>query len=266
MDENELFEMNRVAWNTRTALHLAADWYGHDAFRAGATSLKEIERALLGEVDGQSILHLQCHFGQDTISLARMGARVVGVDLSDAAIDAARSLAKECDADARFVHCNVYDTRTHIQETFDRVFVSYGTIAWLPRVEPWAEVVAASLKPGGELVFVEFHPVLWTFDDDVAKVGYDYDSPEPIVEESTGTYGAPGVTTQLREAGFNHGLGTVVSALLGAGLELSSLREYDYSPYDCFAHAVEEEPGRYRVGTHAARIPLVYSITARKPA
>ncbi len=194
-----------------------------------------------------------------------MGARVVGVDISDRAIEEARRLTAALGLDARFVRCDVYALREHLDERFDRVFVSYGAIGWLPDLERWARLVADFLKPGGELILVEFHPFLWTFDDDFETLKYDYSSPEPIVEESDGTYGAPGVKSEpLRTIGWNHGLGEVVSRVLGAGLRLTGLREHDWSPYDCFSSAVEFAPGRFRVGKIPAKIPLVYALTAVK--
>ncbi len=264
MSNEEYFQINRENWNRRTELHLQSDWYRHEAFRQGETSLKEIELEILGDVGGQSILHLQCHFGQDTISLARMGARAVGVDFSDRAIDEARRLADELGVEARFVCCNVYDAASLISERFDRVFVSYGAIGWLPDLQAWARLVAGFLRPGGQLVLVEFHPFIWTFDDDFRELRYDYCSAAPIIEEQQGSYGNPTATAPIRSVGWNHGLGKVVSCALEAGLQLQSLQEFDYSPYACFSHAVEAQPGRFRIEHIAPRIPMVYALTARK--
>ncbi|HKK38655.1 MAG TPA: class I SAM-dependent methyltransferase, partial [Cryomorphaceae bacterium] len=151
-------QINRQSWNDRVDSHLKSEFYDVEGFLKGQASLKEIELPLLGDVNGKSILHLQCHFGQDTLSLQRMGANCVGVDLSDKAIEAAQNLNEELGLNARFVACDVYEAPKHIDEKFDVVFTSYGTIGWLPDLDRWAEVIAHFLKPGGKLVFVEFHP------------------------------------------------------------------------------------------------------------
>src|SRR6187551_1118010 len=158
-------DINKASWNQRTAVHVASDFYGVDAFVKGKSSLQQIELGLLGDVAGKSILHLQCHFGQDTLSLARLGAKVTGVDLSDVAITEARKLARELGLSTDFICCNVYDLPQQLEQQFDVVFTSYGAIGWLPDLDRWAQIVRRFLKPGGRLVLVEFHPFVWMFDD-----------------------------------------------------------------------------------------------------
>src|SRR5690606_26113745 len=145
-----------------------------DGFMYGKSSLKSIELDLLGDVSGKSILHLQCHFGQDTLSLSRMGAKVTGVDLSDNAIKIAQALTKKLNADAEFICCDLYDLPNHLNKTFDIGFTSYGTITWLRDLDKWAAVVSKFLKPEGKLVFAEFHPVVLMFDDAFEKNEYDH--------------------------------------------------------------------------------------------
>ena len=154
MEENYL-ELNRENWNNRVAGHLTSEFYQMDAFRAGENSLKEIELALLGNIEGKSILHLQCHFGQDTLSLARMGATVTGIDFSEKAIKEAQELAAELSIDATFICSDVYNTSEHLSEKFDIVYTTYGTIGWLPDLDKWAKVIAERLKPSGKLIFRE---------------------------------------------------------------------------------------------------------------
>jgi len=254
--------INRQSWNDRVDSHLKSEFYDVEGFLKGQTSLKEIELPLLGNVSGKSILHLQCHFGQDTLSLARMGAKCTGIDLSDKAIVLARELNDQLRLDAKFVACDVYDTPQHVKEKFDIVYTSYGTIGWLPDINRWAEVIAHFLKPGGKLVFVEFHPVVWMFDDDFTQVKYPYHNSEPIVEEESGTYADRSADINPKSVSWNHGLGEVISAILRTGLQVESFREYDYSPYDCFSHTVEFEPGKYRIEHLGDKIPMVYSLTA----
>ena len=134
-------EVNRKLWNERTKHHLNSAFYDMDGFVAGNSSLKEIELELLGDISGKSVLHLQCHFGQDTLSLCRMGTKATGVDLSDEAITTAQKLANDMGLDATFICCNVYDLPRHLNETFDIVFTTYGTIGWLPDLKPWASLI-----------------------------------------------------------------------------------------------------------------------------
>jgi SAM-dependent methyltransferase len=266
MSEPDWFALNRAAWNARTPAHLASAFYDVAAFKAGACSLREIERAQVGDVAGRSLLHLQCHFGQDTLSWARLGARVTGLDLSDASIAAARALAAEVGVDARFVQGNVFDAPALLAaETFDVVFTSYGALGWLPRLEPWARAVAACLRPGGVFHLVEFHPAVWMWDDAFERVAYAYDAPgEPIVTEQTGSYADRAAPVSFTDVGFNHGLGSVVSALLAEGLRVDALREYDWSPYDIFPDMEAFAPGRYRMRRFGAKLPLVYGLVARR--
>ena len=180
--------INKNSWNNRTAIHLESDFYDNKGFINGKNTLNSIELDLLGDISGKSVLHLQCHFGQDTISLSRLGAEAVGVDLSDKAIEAAKALAKQTGVDATFICCDVYDLPNHLDRQFDIVFTSYGTIGWLPDIERWAEIVGRFLKPGGQFVFAEFHPVVWMFDDDFTHVQYKYNNGGPITTNETSLY------------------------------------------------------------------------------
>jgi len=182
------FEANKQLWNRRTAVHKDSDFYDLAGFKAGKNSLTPVELEELGDVRGKSLLHLQCHFGIDTLSLARMGARCTGIDLSNDAIKLAKELNDELKLDATFICCNVYDTSKYVLEMFDIVFTSYGVIGWLPGLAPWAKVVAERLKPGGFFYMAEFHPVVWMFDDDFTHIKYAYENKEVIVTENEGTY------------------------------------------------------------------------------
>ncbi|GAB4420589.1 MAG: class I SAM-dependent methyltransferase [Bacteroidia bacterium] len=264
MTHDEAFASNRQFWDATTPHHVASGFYDVAGFLAGQTSLQAIERGLLGEVQGRSVLHLQCHFGQDSLSLARLGARVTGVDLSERAIAAARDLAGQAGLDATFICCNLYALPEHLDQTFDLVFSSYGTIAWLPDLAPWAQLVARYLRPGGRFVFVEFHPVVWMLDNDARHIAYAYDSPAPIVETTRGTYAAPSADMVHETTTWNHGLGSVIGSLLAAGLQIRHFTEYDYSPYDCLPHLVEAEPGKYRFGHLGDKPPMVYSLVATR--
>lgn len=257
-------EINKTSWNSRVGPHLKSAFYDVAGFIKGGTSLNSIELELLGNVAGKNIIHLQCHFGQDTISLGRMGAKVTGVDLSDKAIESAVALSKQTNVPATFICSDIYDLPNHLNETFDIVFSSYGTISWLPDMDKWASIVSQYLKPGGTFVFAEFHPVVWMFDDDFQKIAYTYANTGAILETETGTYADRHANIGLKSVVWNHGLAEVLSALLNQGLELTSFKEYDYSPYNCFNHTIEFEPGKYRIKHLDNKMPMVYALSAKK--
>ncbi|HNF71036.1 MAG TPA: class I SAM-dependent methyltransferase [Chitinophagaceae bacterium] len=235
-----------------------------DDFLRGKNSLKNIELELLGDISGKDILHLQCHFGQDTLSLARMGARTCGVDFSPRAIAYARQLNTTLQLDARFICCDVYSLPEHHTSLYDLVFTTYGTIGWLPNINRWARVVSHFLKPGGRLVFAEFHPLIWMLDNDLKEIRYRYFNDEAIVEEESGSYAQPDAAYTTRSMGWNHGLAEVIQALLDQGLELLQFREYDFSPYNVFPDCIEEEPGKFRHKHYKNRIPMTYSLLMQK--
>lgn len=262
--EDNYLEINRQSWNNKTDTHLKSEFYDLENFKKGKTSLNSIELGLLGDLSGKSILHLQCHFGQDTISLSRLGAGVVGVDLSDKAIESAIQLSKETSSNTRFICCDIYDLPRHVDQQFDIVFTSYGTIGWLPDLDKWSKIVSMFLKPEGQFVFIEFHPVVWMFDDKFEKIGYRYFNSGAIIESESGTYADKNADITQEFVMWNHGLSEVLNNLIKNGLEIKALNEYDYSPYDCFNKTIEFEPKKYRIEHLADKIPMVYSIVAKK--
>lgn len=255
-------EINKKAWNDKTDVHIASDFYAMEAFRAGKNTLNEIELPLLADVTSKSILHLQCHFGQDSMSLQRMGAQVTGVDLSDKAIQRAKEIAAELGLETQFICCDIYDTQQYIQDKFDIVFTSYGTIGWLPDLDKWATVIQSCLKPGGRFVMADFHPVIWMFDNDFEKMVYSYFNDEDIVEEENGTYADKQANITAKTISWNHSLSELLQALLGVGLQIKQFHEYNYSPYACFKHVEEFEPGKFRFKQHENRLPMVYALEA----
>lgn len=262
--EYNYIEINRASWNQRTAAHLTSAFYDMKGFINGRSSLNDIELRLLGDVAGKKILHLQCHFGQDTISLARLGAITTGIDLSDKAIQSAMQLAEQLHANAEFICCDIYETPQHIHEKFDIVYTSYGVIGWLPDMDKWAKVISHFLQPGGRLVFVEFHPVVWMFDNNFKNIAYNYFNSEAIIETEKGTYGDRNADIQILDVSWNHSISEVVSSLIKNDLQLLSLEEYDFSPYNCFQHTMESEPGKFRIEHLGNKIPMLYSIVAEK--
>lgn len=261
--EQNYLEINRQSWNNRTDTHLKSEFYDLAGFLKGKTSLNDIEINLLGNLKGKTVLHLQCHFGQDTISLSRLGASTVGVDLSDKAIESARQIAKDTRSNAKFICCDIYDLPNYLDKKFDVVFTSYGVIGWLPDLDKWAKIVSRFLKPNGKFVFVEFHPVVWMFDDNFEKIGYRYFNSGAILETETGTYADKKADITQSYVMWNHGIGEVVNSLIKNGLEIKSLDEFDYSPYNCFNRTIESEPKKYRIEHLGDKIPMLFSIVAK---
>jgi 2-polyprenyl-3-methyl-5-hydroxy-6-metoxy-1,4-benzoquinol methylase len=264
MNHPDYLAKNKAAWNARTQFHFDSSFYDVPAFMAGATSLRDPELALLGDVKGLDILHLQCHFGQDSLSLARMGAHVTGVDLSDMAIEKARALNAALNLDAAFICCDLYALPEHTQQKFDIVFTSYGTIGWLPDLDKWAKIIQQHLKPGGKLVFVEFHPFVWMFDNDFTYIQYPYFNTQPIVEINEGTYADREAPIRYEEISWNHSIDEVLSSLLQNGMTLTSFKEYDFSPYNCFRNMKQLSEQQYIIPSLGRKIPLLYSLTATK--
>ena len=259
---DDYININRELWNAKTDIHVNSAFYDIESFLQGKSSLRHIEIDLLGEIKGKSILHLQCHFGQDSISLARMGAQVTGIDLSNKSIDAARGLAEKAKLPVRFINCDLYDTPNHIDGQFDIVFTSYGTIGWLPDIDKWASVIRHFLKPGGRFIFVEFHPVRWMYDDDYSKIEWSYFNRGIIIEELEGTYTDRDAPIKKKSASWNHSLSEVIGSLLKHGLSISHFKEYDYSAYACFNNVVRIGEEHYQIKGVEGKIPLMYSLVA----
>jgi len=257
-------ELNRQLWNAKTEYHVRSEFYDVEGFLGGKSSLNPIELDLLGDIRGQSVLHLQCHFGQDSLSLSRLGARVTGVDLADQAIAKARELAAQLGLTAEFVCSDVYELPNHLHEQFDLVFTTYGVLGWLPDLERWAGVVSRFLKPGGKFILVEFHPVVWMFDDSFSRVQYSYFNRETIVEVETGTYADRAAPLEQTAVSWNHSLGEVLGSLLQQGLKIKHFAEYDYSPYECFNNMEQVAERRFQLQSMAGKLPLLYSVVAVK--
>lgn len=260
----EYLTANKALWNQKTTIHEQSDFYQMPAFLKGATSLKPIELALLGDVKGKKILHLQCHFGQDTISLARMGAKVTGLDLSDKSIAKAKEIANQLGIDAHFVCCDIFEADQFIKDEFDIVFTSYGTIGWLPTLNRWGQIIQHFLKPNGTFVFAEFHPFIWTLDDDTyTKITYSYFNIAPIIETLTSSYTDGDSHEPLACYTWNHSLAEVFNALMTNGIVIDDFQEYKTSPYNCFPNTVTVDNG-YQIKGMEDKLPMVYSILGRK--
>jgi len=275
-DYDQYFEANKELWNKRTAVHKDSSFYDVKGFKAGTNTLTPIELHEVGDVKGKNLLHLQCHFGLDTMSWSRLGAICTGVDLSDAAINLAKEINNELKLSAKFVCSNVYDL--HPQnisvskipplegqgETFDIVFTSYGTVGWLPDLDKWAGIIACYLKPGGMFYMADFHPVVWMFDDEFTYIKYHYDNRVLIVMENQPTYTDGGGSITGKEYSWNHSISEIVNALIKAGLTIKQFNEFNYSPYSNFANSTEVKKGKWQIRGMEGKIPMVYSIKAFK--
>lgn len=261
---SDYFAANKHLWNQRTAVHKDSSFYKLAGFKAGENVLTPIELNEVGDVQGKKMLHLQCHFGMDTLNWARLGADVTGVDLSDEAIKEAKQLNDELTMNTKFICCNVYDLKEHLDEKFDIVFTSYGTIGWLPDLDKWASIITHYLKSGGIFYMADFHPVVWMFDDEFTHIKYYYDNRELIVMENMPTYTGDANAIQGKEYSWNHSISEILNALIKAGLKIELFNEHNFSPYSNFDKSVEVEKGKWQIKGMEGKIPMVYSIRAVK--
>jgi SAM-dependent methyltransferase len=265
---DELTRANWRRWNEVVDIHVRSDDYRVAEFRAGGADLRGIEAAEIGDVAGKRLLHLQCHFGLDTLRLARRGAIVTGLDYAPKAIATARQLAHDTRLDARFVEGDVHDAPRLIEGRFDIVFVSWGAICWLPDIGRWAEIAAGFVAPGGFLYLLEAHPMALAMmqrEDASFRVTDDYFSRAPIAADEDVTYtNDPDKLTNTRIYNWLHTLGATVTAVIDAGLTLDYLREHDALPWRMYPTLVAGTDGRWRLPAGQPRLPLSFSLKARR--
>lgn len=271
---DDAFRDNRRLWDRWTEIHETSEFYDVASFRDGRRPIRlaDYEREEIGLVEGKTLLHLQCHFGLDTLSWARLGARVTGADFSEAGIAAARGLAAELDIPATFVVSNLYDLPTVLEGQFDVVYTSRGVLGWLPDIEGWARVAAHFVKPGGFFYITEIHPVAQVFENEGVRPGelrptYPYWShPESLRFDVKGSYADPTAATDgLVEHGWDHSLGEIVTALITAGLRIEFLHEFDFVEWP-IDYLVEGDDGRWRLPpTTKGQLPLFFSLRAARP-
>ena len=262
--EIDYIDINKKLWDNKTEIHYKSDFYDVESFLKGKDSLNQIELDLLGDIKEKKILHLQCHFGLDTISLSRHGARATGVDLSDKAIFRANQLKETLRTDTKFIQSDIFKLKDLLHDKYDIVFTSYGVIGWLPDMKKWADTVYHFLKPNGEFVMVEFHPVVWMFSYDFKKIEFNYMDSSPIIEELEGTYTDREAEIKDKSVTWNHGLGNVIDSLVKSGLKLQDFKEYDFSPYNCFDKTIKIGDNKYQIEGLENKIPMIYSIKATK--
>ena len=270
-------EINRANWDERAPAHAASPDYAVDRFASDPAHLSDVVRfdlPLLGDIGGLRGVHLQCHIGTDTISLARLGASMTGLDFSNASLTQARRIAGLAGADVRFVQAEVYDALTVLEPaSFDLVYTGIGALGWLPDIARWAAVVAGLLRPGGRLFIREGHPMLWSLEDSrpdgLLVVEYPYfERAEPMVFDEGGTYvETDAVFTHNRTHEWNHGLGEIMTALMTAGVDLTGFAEHDSVPWEALPGQMERiGGGEWRLADRPWRLPHTYTLQAvRRP-
>jgi SAM-dependent methyltransferase len=269
--------VNKANWNERVPAHVASPDYQVEQFLADPAHISEVvefDAPRLGDISGLRGVHLQCHIGTDTISLARLGASMTGVDFSGPAVQAANDLARQTGDDAAFVESEVYAAPDAIgRKAFDLVYTGIGAICWLPNIRRWAEVVASLLKPGGRFFMREGHPMLWALqdgrDDSLLVVEYPYfERVEPLVIDEGGTYVQTDVQfTSTVTHEWNHGLGEILTALLDVGMTITELTEHDSVPWLALPGLMEPfGNGEWRLADRPYRLPHSYTLQATKAA
>lgn len=264
---DKFLKANREMWDKLASIHHRSEFYDVEGFLKGSQTLDPIELEELPDLTGKKLLHLQCHFGMDTISLARLGAEVTGVDFSSDAIELAKSLSKTAGIDARFVCANIYDIPNVINEKFDIVFTSGGVIMWLPDLEKWAKVISSSLKSGGVFYIREFHPFSYVFDDedDVTelRVKYPYfQGKDPLEFEDDGTYASEEKVGKMKTYEWNHPISVIMNSLISNGLRIDHFNEFAVTGYKALPFMIEKEKGRWVLPDNEDKLPLMFSIKA----
>lgn len=254
----DYLSINRKAWDRRAEAHAKSRFYNVPGFLKGDTSLKEIELKEMPEVNGQKLLHLQCHLGLDSLSWARKGAKVTGVDFSPVAIEEANRIKNEAKLDAEFVCQDIYEFDRSSSETYDIVFTSYGVLDWLPDLPAWANLIAKHLKPGGHFYIAEFHPIF-----DLIS-GYSYFHQEVADVEEDGGYVSEQNVTVEKMMTWSHSISDVLNTLIEAGIEIAHFNEFPFSPFKFYEGLEEKEQGRFYVKDKKHDVPLVYSILGTK--
>jgi SAM-dependent methyltransferase len=260
-------DLNRAWWDERVPVHVASNFYDAEGFKAGKSHLRPFELDEVGDVTGRSLVHLQCHFGLDTLSWARRGARVTGLDFSEPAMAAARRLAADTGLDAEFVHSDVYEAPSALGgRRFDIVYTGLGALNWLPDLTRWARTAAGLVAPGGFFYLAEFHPLTQVMADEDLSFERSYFDRTGTRWDDDFTYtDGPAKLSDTITWEWNHGLGDVVSALIDAGLRIEMLHEHDFTLFERWPWLQRHDDGTYRFPPDRPTIPLIYSVRARKP-
>ncbi len=266
--------LNKQLWNQKTKIHVNSKFYDVEGFKNGKSSLLPIELSEVGDVKGKKLLHLQCHFGLDTLSWARLGASVTGVDFSEEAISYAKNLAKELDIKANFICSDIYKLKENLneKESFDIVYTSYGVLCWLYDLKKWAQIIFSFLKNGGFFYIVELHPFMMVFENEEPtkdfKVSYPYfHQNEAMVFQTKGTYADKNSKIESKSYEWNHSVSDIINSLIEVGLKIEFFNEHPFSCYDHFPFMKKREDGLWILDSEkikVADLPLSFSIMAKK--
>ena len=265
---DKYLKQNKANWNEITPMHERSAFYDVAGFKAGKCTLLPTELEEMGDVNGKSLLHLQCHFGMDTLSWGRSGAKITGVDFSEEAIKLAHSLSKETGIKANFICSDIYKLPEVLKGKFDIVFTSYGILCWLPDLKKWAEVIVHFLKPGGFFYIIEGHPFMTVFDNSVTATRLNvtqsyFHNPKPIKWEPEGDYADPTIIASHGSYEWTHSLGDIINALIGAGLKIEFLHEFPLCCYKHIPFMKKDKDGWWHL--EGDKLPLTFSIKATKP-
>ena len=266
----DFYRDNQEMWDAFAEANFSSETYKTKAFLEGESTLSTIELNELGKlVNGKKLLHLQCHFGLDSLSWVREGAIVTGVDISNKAIELARMIAEKSKLNAKFIQSNIYDLPKNLDDKFDIVFTSYGVLCWLDNLEKWAEIIAHFLKPGGIFYIAEFHRFIWVFDwdaEDDYKLKYNYFHEEkPLSYTTTSSYAAVNKDKkEVRGHEWQHTMSDVINNLIKAGLQIKFLNEYPIAIFQRFNFLIETKDGFYKYENEEIQLPLTFTIMAIK--
>ena len=265
MAAKKYYEVNKARWNELVDIHAKSQEYDLKGFIAGKNSLHQVELDILGDVREKSLLHLQCHFGLNTLSWARLGAKATGIDFSDTAIELAREITRKVGVDAEFICSNVYDLPKVLDKQYDIVFTSIGVLCWLQDINEWGRIVARYLKPYGTFLLVESHPIMGIFDDESKELRIKYSywhSDEPLSWETDGTYADEAAEIKNRRSyEWQHTISDVLNSLIRAGLRIEEVKEYPYLPWRYVKKAVKGQEG-WRISGDP--LPQMWSVKATK--
>jgi len=261
-------ENNRQTWDILAEVNARSALYNLQGFKDGQTALQTLELEEVGAVDGKHLLHLQCHFGMDTLSWARKGAQVTGVDFSPKAIQMARALAGECQLPANFVCSPIEDLPANLDGQFDILYSTYGVLCWLPDLTRWAQVIAHFLKPGGFFYLADSHPLfdMYEAEDTPLQLSYPYFRQAAYRFENQGSYADRSAPVKTVAYEWPHSLSQIINALLDAGLHLKYLHEFPFLFYQKYPFMVEQSPGRWVLPQEYLSMPMTFSLKAVKPA
>lgn len=265
---DKYLEQNRKLWNAITPAHINSEFYDVEGFKTGKSTLMSVELEEMGDVTGKSLLHLKCHFGLDTLSWGRRGAKVTGVDFSEEAIKLARKLSQETGIKADFICSDIYKLPEVLKKKYDIVFTSYGILCWLPDLNKWAKIISHFLKPGGFFYIVECHPCMNVFDNSKTatelKITQSYfHNPEPIKWEWEGDYADNDAKIEHSSLEWTHSLGDIVNVLVSSGLKIEFLHEFPLCCYKHIPFMKQDKDGWWRL--EGDKIPLTFSLKAHKP-